>query len=67
MGKVIDGIHIIVSDKYASMKKKDAVDDMLNQGFVPGSTEKDKKSWAEKAYDLINPSTEKSSPQSEKE
>lgn len=55
MGVQIDGIHIIVSGVYAKMQKKDAVECMLKEGFVPGKTESDKKAWAEKAYDLINP------------
>jgi len=52
MGIQIDGVHIIISDKYAKMSKRDAVAHMLNEGFVPGEN---KKAWAEKAYDLINP------------
>ena len=55
MGIQIDGVHIIVSDVYAKMKKKDAVEHMLKEGFVPGETEGAKKKWAEAAYDLINP------------
>lgn len=55
MGIQIDGVHILVSDQYAKMKKKDAVDHMLKEGFVPGETEKDKRTWAANAYDLINP------------
>lgn len=51
----IDGVNILVAHVYAKMKKKDAVEDMLKQGFVPGETEAAKKAWAEKAYDLINP------------
>lgn len=52
MGILIDGVNILVSDVYRSMTKKDAVAHMLKEGFVPGE---DKKAWAEKAYDLINP------------
>lgn len=55
MGIQIDGIHIIVSDVYAKMKKKEAVECMIDEGFVPGETLSAKKAWAEKAYDLINP------------
>lgn len=55
MGIQVDGVHIIVSAKYAKMKKKDAVDHMIKEGFVPGETESDKRKWAENAYDLINP------------
>lgn len=55
MGIQIDQVHIYASDAYAKMKKKDAVAHMLKEGFVPGKTEADKKAWAEKAYDLINP------------
>ena len=55
MGVHIDGVHILISDKYAKMKKKEAVDHMLKEGFVPGETEAAKKKWAENAYDIINP------------
>lgn len=55
MGIVIDGVHILTSDRYAKMKKKEAVDHMLKEGFVPGETESAKKAWAANAYDLINP------------
>jgi hypothetical protein len=65
MGIQIDGIHILVSDRYARMKKKEAVDDMLKQGFVPGETTGEKRTWAENAYDLINP--KKPGPEPEKE
>lgn len=62
----VDGIGINV-DHFAAMPKKEAVKRMIKDGFVPGETEKDKKAWAAKVYDLINPSTEKLSPESSDE
>ena len=55
MGVQIDGVHIQISDRYAKMKKKEAIEHMLKEGFVPGQTEAEKRKWAEEAYDIINP------------
>jgi hypothetical protein len=55
MGIQIDGVHILISDKYKEMSRRDAVAHMLKEGFVPGETEREKRIWAANAYDLINP------------
>jgi hypothetical protein len=60
---VIDGININ-EVHYGAMKKTDAVNAMVEDGFCLGKSDKDKKAWASKVYDMINPN-ETQSPENE--
>jgi len=63
---LIDGININAAH-FGAMKENEAIKAMIADGFVPGSTEKDKKEWAKKAYRLINPNYKSPEPESKEE
>jgi hypothetical protein len=61
---VIDGININ-AEHFSVMKESEAIKSMIENGFVPGATEKEKKDWAKKAYRLLSPFTERQGPETE--
>lgn len=51
---LVDGIGIN-APHFTAMKKSEAVKRMIEDGFVPGTTVKEKEEWAANAYDsLVN-------------
>lgn len=49
---IVDGVNIN-TNHFGPMNKAEATKRMFEDGMCPGKDDKDKKAWADKAFDLV--------------